>query len=85
MKTLASQFEGDQYTISQFQNDIKTIEKKKKNNEELTKRENFIDYYMQYNYPTENEPTYLVMNKYYTHSEIKEELSKLDKNSYEFI
>ena len=84
IKTLASQFEGDKYTISQFQNDIKTIEKKKKNNEELTKRENFIDYYMQYNYPTENEPTYLVMNKYYTHSEIKEELSKLDKNSYEY-
>lgn len=84
IKTLASQFEGDKYTVSQFQNDVKTIEKKKKNNEELTKRENFIDYYMLYNYPTENEHTYFVTNKYYTDSEIKEKLSKLEKDTYEY-
>lgn len=48
IKTIAFQFEDGRYTIQQFQNDLKSIEKKKENHEELTKKQIFIDDYLQY-------------------------------------
>ncbi|WP_346962235.1 hypothetical protein [Clostridium sp.] len=84
MKAFATEFEGDKYTVEKFQEEMKTVDKKIENEEELTDRESFIREYMVYSYPRSNEASYFVLEGKYTHSEIKEELNKLEQGTYKY-
>lgn len=62
-RSIATQFEGGQYSEEQLAKNIESIEIKKRNKEELTKKESFIYEELSVTYPEKKDLRYDVLGR----------------------